>query len=106
FACFDGSNVNGFAIESARDGNIRRCVAGSLALRLQFVDMVSHPETVFRTFSYASVDTFLVRGHAFCDLAVCAAMRIGDEALPCFLWRCALGIYHAGPRKQNDDPHG
>ena len=104
FAWLDGVDVNRFAIESTRDGNIACCVAGSLALGLEFVDMAAHPETILRTLSYASVDASLIRGHTLCDLAVCAAMRIGDEALPYLLWLCALRVAHANVGNQDEDP--
>lgn len=104
-AWLDGANVNRFANESTRDRNITSCVMGSLALRLQFVDMVTYPQAVFRAFSYASVNAILVWSHILCDLAISSAMRISDKALPCLLRFWALGVAHPDVQNQYDEPY-
>ena len=89
-AGFDWVDVNRLAIERACNGYIHSSVVGGLALRLQHVDMMAHPQAIFRPFTYTTVDAFLIRGHILCDLAIRAAMGIGDIALPCLLQPGAL----------------
>lgn len=92
FAGFDRVDVNRFALEGAGHGNIDSREASRLALRVQFIDVAPDPEAIFRTFTYASVDAFLVRRHVFFDLAICAAVRVGDKAVPCLLRLCGLSL--------------
>jgi hypothetical protein len=52
--------------------------------------VMADPEAVFRAFSYATVDAFLVRSHILCDLTIRTAMRISHIALPCLVRPRAL----------------
>ena len=82
-------DVDSLAIEGARKGYIRS-VASRFVLRFQHIDMTVHPQAIFRAFSHATVNAFLIGSHIFRDLAIRTAIGIGDITLPRLLQSCVF----------------
>jgi len=54
--------VDSLAIEGARNRYIHCSVASGHVLRFQQVDVMVHPQAIFRAFSHTTVNAFLVGG--------------------------------------------
>ena len=82
--------MDSLTIEGARNGYIHCSVASGFVLRFQHMDMTVHPQAIFRAFSHATVNAFLIGSHILRDLGIRTAMDMGDMTLPCLLQAAVL----------------